>query len=96
MAQTPASEPRIAMRVSPEQKALIEQGAAARGLSVTDFMLTLAIREAEAAITERTVFQLGEESYQHFMAILERPAREIPEVRRLAERNRGGKWKLKD
>ena len=95
MAQTQGTEQRIAMRVEPEQKALIERGARARGLSVTDFMLTLALREAEIALTERTLFGLDEETYNHFLAVLERPAQEKPELRRLVENNRGRKWKMK-
>ena len=95
MAQTPGNEPRIAMRVNPEQKALIERGAEARGLSVTDFMLTLALREAEAALAERTLFTLDEETYQRWLAILDRPARSKPELSRLFEKNRRSKWHVK-
>jgi uncharacterized protein (DUF1778 family) len=95
MAQTSGNEPRIAMRVDPDQKALIERGAQARGLSVTDFMLTLALREAEIALTERTFFVLDDETYDHFLAILDRPAQEKPELRRLVEKNKRSKWKIR-
>jgi uncharacterized protein (DUF1778 family) len=93
MAQTSGNEPRIAMRVNPEQKALIEQGAKVRGLSITDFMLTLALREAEIALTERTLFALNEEDYDHFMAVMDRPAQTKPELRHLIDKNRKTKWK---
>jgi uncharacterized protein (DUF1778 family) len=93
MAQISAIEPRIAMRVDPAQKALIERGAQARGLSVTDFMVTLALREAEIALTERSLFVLDDESYNHFLAVLERPARIKPELRHLLEKNKKSKWK---
>jgi uncharacterized protein (DUF1778 family) len=93
MAQTSGNEPRIAMRVNPEQKALIEQGAKVRGLSITDFMLTLALREAEIALTERTLFALNEEDYDHFMAVMDRPAQAKPELRHLIDKNRKTKWK---
>ncbi len=95
MAQTSGNEPRIAMRVDPAQKALIERGARARGLSVTDFMLTLALREAEIALTERTFFVLDDETYDHFLAILDRPAQEKPELRRLVEKNKRSRWKIR-
>lgn len=94
MPQPPIHEPRIAMRVDMRQKALIERGAAARGLSVTDFVLTLALREAETALAERTLFTLDEKTYNHFAAILDRPAQQKPEVKRLLEKNRNGKWRL--
>lgn len=94
MAHTQSNEPRIAMRVDAAQKALIERGAAARGLSVTDFMLTLALREAEIALAERALFTLDDETYGHFLAILDRPAQDKLELRRLAERNRGRRWTM--
>lgn len=94
MAQSSGGEPRIAMRVDPDQKALIERGAKARGLSVTDFMLTLALREAEIALTERSLFILDEAKYQHFQAVLERPAQEKPEISRMIEKNRKRKWQM--
>ncbi len=50
MVQASSNEPRITMRVNPDQKAIVELGAKARGLSVTDFIMTLAVREAEVAI----------------------------------------------
>ncbi|MDR3440933.1 DUF1778 domain-containing protein [Telmatospirillum sp.] len=95
MAQTSGNESRIAMRVDPDQKALIERGAQARGLSVTDFMLTLALREAEIALTERTFFVLDDETYDHFLVILDRPAQEKPELGRLVEKNKRSKWKIR-
>lgn len=94
MAQTQSNEPRIAMRVDAAQKALIERGAAARGLSVTDFMLTLALREAEVALAERTLFTLDDATYDHVLAILDRPAQDKPELRRLIESNRGRRWTM--
>jgi len=95
MAQSSGNEQRMSMRVDPDQKALIERGAKARGLSVTDFVLTLALREAEIALTERSLFTLDEDSYQRFQAIMERPAREKPELTRMLERNRKSKWVMK-
>lgn len=94
MAHTSGTEPRIAMRVNPDQKTLIEQAAKVRGLSVTDFMLTLALREAEIALAERTLFALNEADYNHFMAIMDRPAQEKPELRRLINKNKSTKWKV--
>ena len=91
-----SGEPRISMRVAAEQKTLIERGAEARGLSVTDFMLTLALREAEIALAERSLFVLDESAYAHFCAILDRPAQSRPEILRLIEKNKSGKWKTND
>lgn len=61
---------------------------------MTDFMLTLALRETEIALTERQFFALSDEDYAHFLAVLERPAQAKPEVERMVKRNRAGKWKV--
>lgn len=87
-------ETRLSLRVSPDQKALIERGADARGLSVTHFVLTVAAREAEQAIAEKTFFALDDETYNHFAAILERPGRVIPAVAERAAKARSSKWKV--
>lgn len=89
-------ELRIPLRVKPEEKALIEQGARARGLTVTDFLLTNGLREAERALCERTLFTLDDETYNHFMSVLERPARVVPEIHQKIEKNRKSKWKILD
>ena len=93
MANPSGGEARITMRVGPEKKALIERAAEARGLSVTDFMLSLAVREAELALADSVVFTLGEQAYRQFTEILERPARAKPEFQALFKRNRNSKWK---
>lgn len=91
MAQT-GPESRLNMRVAPDQKALIEQAASARGLDVTAFVLSAAVREAEMALTERTYFVLDAENYDRFLALLDRPVQEKPEVAALRERVKMGKW----
>lgn len=93
MAQTSGTEPRIAMRVAPDQKALIERGARARGLSVTDFMLTLALREAEIALSERVLFSLDEDAYNKFVETFNRQEQIKPELERLLNTNRNSKWR---
>jgi uncharacterized protein (DUF1778 family) len=96
MTNVSGRELRIPLRVKPEEKALIEQGARARGLTVTDFLLTNGLREAESALCERILFALDEESYTHFMSVLERPARTIPEISQKIDKNRSSKWKVMD
>ncbi len=94
MAVTAGRELRIPLRVKPEQKALIERAAEARGLTVTDFVLSLALREAEIAVTERRLFTLDPDAYDHFLAVLERPARVVPEIAHRLEKIRKSKWKV--
>ena len=48
----------------------------------------------ERGAAERALFTLDDETYGHFLAILDRPAQDKPELRRLAERNRGRRWTM--
>jgi len=95
MAQSLGTEQRIAFRVDPEQKDLIERGAEARGLTVTDYVKTLAIKDAEAALIERTFFTVSPEVYDAFTAILDRPAQPSPLLVQQVRKAKAGKWKLK-
>lgn len=94
MSNPSGSGSRINMRIDADQKTLIERGAAARGLNVTDFLLTAGLREAEKALIDRTVFTLDKDAYAHFCAILERPDQDNPTLRARLGRNKTSKWKI--
>ncbi|HZO57261.1 MAG TPA: DUF1778 domain-containing protein [Bryobacteraceae bacterium] len=84
--QTPDSTSRgetINIRASREQKALIDQAAKAVGRSRSDFMLDTVCREAEAVLLDRRYFVLSEEAFKKFNAILDRPPKDNPKLRRL-------------
>ena len=86
--ETPAAKGRgetINLRASRQQKALIDQAAAALGRSRSDFMLDTACREAEAVLLDRRYFVLSEEAFQRFTAMLDKPPRDNPKLRRLLE-----------
>ena len=75
----------INLRASRRQKALIDQAAAALGRSRSDFMLDTACREAEAVLLDRRYFVLPEEAFKRFTAMLDKPPRDNPKLRRLLE-----------
>lgn len=66
-------ETRIELRVSQEQKSLLERAAHLRGLSLSAYMLsyTLAAAREEIALHERLV--LSERDWALFTSILENP-----------------------
>ena len=66
----------VNLRVREDTRALIDKAASIQGRSRTDFMIEAARRAAEDAILDQRVIMLSQESYDHFLAILERP----PEV----------------
>jgi uncharacterized protein (DUF1778 family) len=75
----------INLRASRSQKALIDQAAEALGRSRSDFMLDTVCREAEAVLLDRRYFALSGEAFKKFTAMLDKPPKENPKLRRLLE-----------
>jgi uncharacterized protein (DUF1778 family) len=73
----------INLRASRKQKALIDQAAAAVGRSRSDFMLDTACREAETVLLDRRYFALSEKAFARFVAMLDKPPKDNPHLRRL-------------
>lgn len=63
----------INLRVSRNQKALIDRAADALGRSRSDFMLEAACREAESVLLDRRYFTLPEDQFKQFTAMLDKP-----------------------
>ena len=73
----------INLRASQKQKTLIDRAAEAVGRSRSDFMLETACREAEAVLLDRRYFALSEDAFKKFKALLDKPPKENPGLRRL-------------
>ena len=73
----------INLRATRRQKQLIDRAAEALGRSRSDFMLETACREAEAVLLDRRYFTLSEEQFKKFKAMLDRPPKDNPRLRRL-------------
>lgn len=73
----------INLRASRKQKALIDLAAEALGRSRSDFMLDIACREAESVLLDRRYFALSVNSFKRFTAMLDRPPKDNPRLRRL-------------
>ena len=71
---------RLEMRLTPSQDALIRDAAAASGQSLTEFVTSAAVTWAEDTLADRRVFRLDEKAWTEFAAVLDRPARRIPEL----------------
>jgi len=80
-----AASETINLRASPEQKALIDQAAAALGRTRSDFMLDIACREAEAVLLDRRYFVLADADFERFSAALDQAPQENPKLRRMLE-----------
>lgn len=63
----------INIRVSRQQREVIDQAAQTLGKSRSDFMVESAYREAEQVLLDRTVFTLDEQGFAAFEAMLDAP-----------------------
>lgn len=63
----------VNLRVREDTRALIDKAASILGRSRTDFMIEASRRAAEEAILDQRVIIVSQESYDDFLAILDRP-----------------------
>jgi uncharacterized protein (DUF1778 family) len=73
----------INLRASRSQKALIDRAANALGRNRSDFMLEAACREAESVLLDRRYFNLTEDEFGRFTAMLDKPPASNPRLARL-------------
>ncbi len=73
----------INIRAKKGQRDLIDQAAFALGKNRSDFMLETACREAETVLLDRRVFPVDEATWERFNALLDAPARDLPQLRKL-------------
>ena len=64
---------RMNLRVKPDQKARLLRAASLRNTDLTDFVLRLALREADAVIEEAERIDLSSRDYSRVMDLLENP-----------------------
>ena len=76
----------INLRVSRRQKALIDSAADALGRNRSDFMLDVVCREAESVLLDRCYFNLGEDGFRRFSALLDNPPAANPKLAELLHR----------
>jgi uncharacterized protein (DUF1778 family) len=75
----------INLRATRKQKSLIDRAAESLGRSRSDFMLESSCREAETVLLDRRYFALSDETFRRFTAILDKPPRSNPKLRRLLQ-----------
>jgi uncharacterized protein (DUF1778 family) len=80
--QTTRSE-KLDLRLTPEAKRTLNIAASAAGRSVSEFVLESALSRAEETLADRQHFGLNAEQWEAFMAALEAPPRDIPQLERL-------------
>ena len=73
----------INLRVTRDQKALIDRAAETLGRNRSDFMLDAACREAESVLLDQRYFNLDGETFQRFIDLLDAPPTDNPGLTRL-------------
>jgi len=68
---------RLELRLTSDQKSEIEQAAALSGRTVTDFSVSVLVREAEQVIRFEHELHLSKKSWDAFNEILDRPAKPV-------------------
>ena len=74
---------RIDVRVKSSQKDYLVYAATLRDMKLSAFVLESAMKEAEEIVNQNVHFTLPEKKWQAFCAALDKPAREIPKLKRL-------------
>jgi uncharacterized protein (DUF1778 family) len=73
----------INIRVKPDDRAVIDQAAAALGKSRSDFMLDASRRAAEEALLDRTLLRVDRGTFDRFVAMLDAPPNPNARLREL-------------
>ncbi len=83
MARTQTRDAPINLRALSTQKALLDQAAATRGQSRTEFILEAACEAAENVLLDQRFFNLEASAYKAFERALEAPVKDNAALRRL-------------
>jgi uncharacterized protein (DUF1778 family) len=79
-----ASPAILSVRVSPDERALLEAAAKSARASLSDFVRRKAVEAAEMEFLERRVVTIAAEDWDRFEAWVDSPAKDVPGLRKLA------------
>lgn len=77
---------RIALRLSREQHELLAEASRIERTSLSAFVLDAATRRAEDVLADRRQFHLPDPQWDAFVAMLDRPIQDRPDLRALLSR----------
>ncbi|MFM7269457.1 MAG: DUF1778 domain-containing protein [Cyanobium sp.] len=75
----------LQLRATQEQRQLIDQAAAAEGISRTEFILRSCQERAQTVLLDQTLFSLNSEQSQALLADLHDPAHQSADQRLIAD-----------
>ena len=71
--QTDAPTCAVNLRVRRDIRSLIDRAAQANGKTRSDFMIDASRRAAEDALLDQTLVRVDQETYNHFLSVLDQP-----------------------
>ena len=74
---------KLDLRLTPEAKRTLAAAAAAERRSLGEFVLDSALDRAEATLADRRNFHLDADKWRAFVAALDAPVRDMPQMRKL-------------
>jgi uncharacterized protein (DUF1778 family) len=74
----------LSVRVSPNERLLLETAAAQYHTTLSDFIRRKAIEAAEADVLERRLVVIPAANWEKFEAWVDSPAKDVPALRKLA------------
>lgn len=75
------------MRLTSEQRARVDQAAAAEGRTVTEFAIAALAERAGYVLADRRVFPLDDEQWDRFTELLDQPVENRPRLAELLARD---------
>lgn len=83
MAILSQKDDRLDLRIQKSQKSFLMYAASLCRMKLSSFVLRSAFKTAEEIVTEKAHFALSKKQWQDFCEALDRPARSIPELKKL-------------
>lgn len=77
---------RLEVRMTLEDRALLDRAVAVSGSDLTDFVVTNLAMASRRVLADRTMFALGPDSLQAWERVHQRPARTLSGLRELMKR----------
>lgn len=83
---TDALTGRLNFRLTADQERSLRQAAALTGQSISGFVLSSAVEHAHELLQRANTIELSDAAFRKFVAALDEPAQEVPELVRLFKR----------
>lgn len=83
MTATPIKDSRIAVRLSALEKELLERGATAAHMTLTEFVVKASVEAADLLLAEQTRFEVSDEHFEWLLDLVNSPTNDNPGFERL-------------